>query len=201
MQRSSSSGALTPDRNRSSDDGPLRTAQGGLQPVRGSPALQAAYTQFFKTRCPIETVRAAEASGFDKSLWERLCAMGATTMALPDPWWGRGDARRSDAGGRGDRPVAGSGAVDRPCVRRPLAGVGADSADYRPMWSTASSLPPGSAEDSVSGVRLIPTGSIADHVIVRDGGRLVRLTFASRPAQGRQHRPAADGLGRPICCG
>ena len=42
-------------------------------------AIQAAYKQFFKTHCSIETVRAAEESGFDKSLWERLCAMGATT--------------------------------------------------------------------------------------------------------------------------
>ena len=44
--------------------------------------LQNAYKQFFKTHCSIETVRAAEASGFDKNLWERLCAMGATTMVL-----------------------------------------------------------------------------------------------------------------------
>jgi len=47
-------------------------------------ALRAAYKDFFKTHCSIETVRAAEESGFDKSLWERLCAMGATTMALPE---------------------------------------------------------------------------------------------------------------------
>ena len=32
-------------------------------------ALQAAYRDFFTTHCPIETVRAAEESGFDKSLW------------------------------------------------------------------------------------------------------------------------------------
>ena len=38
-------------------------------------ALQAAYKDFFKTHCPIETVRAAEESGLDKSLWERLCGM------------------------------------------------------------------------------------------------------------------------------
>ena len=31
-------------------------------------ALQAAYRDFFKTHCPIEPVRAAEESGFDKSL-------------------------------------------------------------------------------------------------------------------------------------
>ena len=53
-------------------------------------AIQEAYKQFFKTHCSIETVRAAEESGFDKSLWERLCAMGATTMALPESAGGDG---------------------------------------------------------------------------------------------------------------
>ena len=43
--------------------------------------LQSAYQKFFKANCSIEAVRAAEVSGFDKSLWERLCATGATTMA------------------------------------------------------------------------------------------------------------------------
>ncbi len=86
-------------------------------------ALQAAYRDFFKTHCPIETVRAAEESGFDKSLWERLCAMGATTMALPDTVGRRRcDAGRPDVGGRGDRPLAGAGAVDRPRVRGAAAG-------------------------------------------------------------------------------
>jgi hypothetical protein len=35
-------------------------------------ALQAAYKDFFSTRCTVETVRSAEEFGFDKSLWERL---------------------------------------------------------------------------------------------------------------------------------
>ena len=35
-------------------------------------AVRAAYREFFKTHCPIEAVRAAEESGFDKSVWERL---------------------------------------------------------------------------------------------------------------------------------
>ena len=52
--------------------------------------LQAAYQKFFKTNCSIEVVRAAEAIGFDKSLWERLCATGATTMALPESVGGDG---------------------------------------------------------------------------------------------------------------
>ena len=52
--------------------------------------LQAAYKHFFKTHCDIEAVRAAEPAGFDKSLWERLCATGATTMALPESVGGDG---------------------------------------------------------------------------------------------------------------
>lgn len=47
-------------------------------------ALQAAYRDFFMTHCPIEVVRAAQETGFDEKLWQRLCAMGATTMALPE---------------------------------------------------------------------------------------------------------------------
>lgn len=52
--------------------------------------LIAAYRQFFDTHCSIETVWAAEESGFDKSLWERLCAMGASSMALPESAGGDG---------------------------------------------------------------------------------------------------------------
>ena len=48
-------------------------------------ALQAAYKDFFKTHCSIETVRAAEESGFDKSLWERLCAMGRRRWRCRNP--------------------------------------------------------------------------------------------------------------------
>ena len=38
-------------------------------------------------------------------------------------------------------------------------------------------------------MRLIPTGSIADHIIVRDGDEVVRLTFGTRPAK-------VDNIGR-----
>ena len=51
--------------------------------------LQTAYRQFFKTHSPMQVVRSAEPSGFDKSLWERLCALGATTMGDDDECRGR----------------------------------------------------------------------------------------------------------------
>ena len=86
--------------------------------------LQTAYQQFFKTHCPIETVRAAEPSGFDKR------PVGAVVRDGRDDDGAagvrrrrRGDAGRPHPGGRGDRPVAGAGAVDRPCLRRPAAGA------------------------------------------------------------------------------
>ena len=43
--------------------------------------------------------------------------------------------------------------------------------------------------DGGPGVRLIPTGSIADHILVRDGDDVVRLTFGTRPAK-------VDNIGR-----
>ena len=53
-------------------------------------ALQSAYRQLLEAHCPIETVWAAQETGFDKSLWERLCATGATSMAVGEHAGGDG---------------------------------------------------------------------------------------------------------------
>jgi len=102
-------------------------------------ALQAAYKDFFKTHCSIETVRAAEESGFDKSLWERLCAMGATTMALPQSVGGDGATLVdltlvAEEIGRSLAPVPW---IDHVCA------VGCSPAwtRWRPMSSTVNSWP------------------------------------------------------------
>jgi alkylation response protein AidB-like acyl-CoA dehydrogenase len=146
-------------------------------------ALQAAYRQFFKTHCPIETVRAAEESGFDKSLWERLCAMGATTMALPESLGGDGATLVdltlvAEEIGRSLAPVPW---IDHVCAARLLGRLGALA--HLDVVSGRQVVGCDAAQDRVSGVRLIATGSIADHVIVRDGDDVVRLTFDTRPAR------------------
>jgi len=154
-------------------------------------ALQAAYRDFFKTHCPIETVRAAEESGFDKSLWERLCAMGATTMALPQSVGGDGATLVdltlvAEEIGRSLAPVPW---IDHVCAARMLARLGALEADVVNGKQLAAFDP---QHDNVSGVRLIPTGSIADQIVVRDGPEsqdIVRLTFGTRPAK-------VDNIGR-----
>lgn len=144
--------------------------------------LQSAYRQFFKTHCPIETVRAAEASGFDKSLWERLCAMGATTMALPESAGGDGATLVdltlvAEEIGRSLAPVPW---IEHVVAARLLAALGAlGSGVIAGEELAALDL----RLDPAPGMRLITGGSIADHIVVRDGDEVVRLGFGTRPVR------------------
>jgi alkylation response protein AidB-like acyl-CoA dehydrogenase len=145
-------------------------------------AIQEAYKQFFKTHCPIETVRAAQESGFDKSLWERLCAMGATTMALPESAGGDGATLVdltlvAEEIGRSLAPVPW---IDHVCASRLLSRLGAVDSDLVTGKEVAAFDP---QHETVSGVRLIPAGSIADRILVRDGDDVVALTFGTRPVK------------------
>src|SRR5882724_4398304 len=134
-------------------------------------ALQAAYKDFFKTHCSIETVRAAEESGFDKSLWERLCAMGATTMALPESVGGDGATLVdltlvAEEIGRSLAPVPW---IDHVCAARLLARLGALDSDLGSDLVTAKRLLPlGGQHDSVSGRGLFGPRSIPCRFDVRD---------------------------------
>src|SRR6201997_235145 len=153
--------------------------------------LQTVYKQFFKTHCTIETVRAAEASGFDKDLWERLCAMGATTMALPESCGGDGATLVdltlvAEEIGRSLAPVPW---IDHVCAARLLGRLDALDADTAGLANGEQLAALDARVDSPAGIRLIPTGSIADHIIVRDGDQVVRLTFGTRPAK-------VDNIGR-----
>src|SRR6476646_344138 len=148
-------------------------------------ALQAAYSDFFKTHCSIETVRAAEESGFDKSLWERLCGMGATTIALPDTVGGDGATLVdltlvAEEIGRVLAPVPW---IDHVCAARLLARLSALGAETAGVADGEQLAALDARLDNVQGARLIPTGSIADHIIVADGDQIVRLTFGTRPAK------------------
>lgn len=145
-------------------------------------ALRDAYRQFFKTRCGIETVRAAEASGFDKNLWERLCAMGATSMALPESVGGDGATMVdltlvAEEIGRALAPVPW---IDHVCAARLLATLGTVPAEIvagRQVVALDPALHP------AGGAHLIAAGSIADHLVIRDGDQIVQLRFATRPAR------------------
>lgn len=142
--------------------------------------LQTAYRDFFTTSCPIDVVRAAEATGFDKGLWERLCATGATSMALPESVGGDGATLVdltlvAEEAGRVLAPVPW---IDHVCAARLLARLGGDL-DGVATGERIVGLD--LREKASAGPRLISCGGIADHVIVRDGDDVVLLTFDTRP--------------------
>lgn len=151
-------------------------------------ALQAAYREFFTAHCPIEVVRAAEESGFDKSLWERLCGMGATTMALPESVGGDGATLVdltlvAEEIGRVLAPVPW---IDHVCAARLLGRFGALEADVVSGRQLVGFDP---VQDNLPGSLLIPAGSVVEHILLRDGEDIVRLTYAIRPAR-------VDNIGR-----
>jgi len=145
--------------------------------------LQAAYRQFFKTHSDIETVRAAEATGFDKSLWERLCAMGATTMGLPESVGGDGATLVdltlvAEELGRTLAPVPW---IDHVVASRLLARLGALDSEEIVSGSQIAAIDP--QQVAQSGIRLIPAGAVADHLVIRDGDDVVLLGFSTRPVR------------------
>ncbi|CAN5516456.1 acyl-CoA dehydrogenase family protein [soil metagenome] len=142
--------------------------------------LQAAYRQLLESHCSIEVVWAAQESGFDKSLWERLCAMGATSMAVAESAGGDGATLVdltlvAEELGRVLAPVPW---IDQVVTARLLERLGAVDAEVV-AGSRIVGLDP--RLDAASGVRLIPSGAIADQIVVKDGDEVVLLTFASRP--------------------
>jgi alkylation response protein AidB-like acyl-CoA dehydrogenase len=47
-------------------------------------AVREGFGDFFTKQVPSSLVRSAEPLGFDADLWQRVVAMGATSMALPE---------------------------------------------------------------------------------------------------------------------
>ncbi|MET0900534.1 MAG: acyl-CoA dehydrogenase family protein [Mycobacterium sp.] len=142
--------------------------------------LQSAYRQLLDNHCSIEVVWAAQESGFDKSLWERLCAMGATSMAVGENAGGDGATLVdltlvAEELGRTLAPVPW---IDHVCAARLLESLGAVDEEVV-AGSRIVGLDP--TLEATSGVRLIPSGSVADQIVLRDGDDVVLLGFAARP--------------------
>ena len=148
--------------------------------------LQTAYAQFCKARCPLETVRAAESTGFDKDLWEQLGATGATTMVLPEAAGGDGAglvelALVAEELGRVIAPVPW---IEHTVAARLLArldGLSGPTAADIVNGERIVALDPNPGQRP--GRRLIPAGAVADEILVLDGADVVRVHIASAPAR------------------
>jgi alkylation response protein AidB-like acyl-CoA dehydrogenase len=154
-----------------------------LEPTDDQKAVQGAFSEFFTDRCPISVVRSAEPLGFDLDLWQRLAAMGAPGMALPERAGG-GGATRLDLtlllheAGRALAPVPLSGHL---AASRLLADTpwGAEVAEG--VLIAAPALRP-----TVDGLaRLVPGGAVAHVVVALDEDELVAVrgepTMAAPP--------------------
>ena len=142
--------------------------------------LQAAYRQLFDSHCSIETVWAAEESGYDKSLWERLCAMGATTMAIGEEAGGDGATLVdltlvAEELGRALAPVPWIDHVVAVRLWGRLGGVDPEAVAGTRIVALDPRL------EVTAGRRLIGSGAIADQIVVRDGDDVVLLGFDARP--------------------
>ncbi|BDB43751.1 MULTISPECIES: acyl-CoA dehydrogenase family protein [Mycobacterium] len=148
-------------------------------------ALQSAYRQLLETHCPIETVWAAQETGFDKSLWERLCATGATSMAVGEDSGGDGAtlvdlALVAEELGRALAPVPW---IEHVCAARLAERLGVAEADLADVVKGSRILGLDVAPESTTGSRLVASAAIADALVVADGDEVVLLTFATRPAR------------------
>ena len=86
--------------------------------------------------------------------------------------------------------VLGAGAVDRARLRRTAArATGRAGRRHAGVVTGEQIAGLDLRESSAAGPRLISNGSIADHIVVRDGDDVVRLTFDTRPA-------AVDNIGK-----
>ncbi|MEE3849594.1 acyl-CoA dehydrogenase family protein [Gordonia sp. LSe1-13] len=156
--------------------------------------LQTAYAKFFATYSTIEVVRAAEATGMDGKLWERLCDTGATTMALPTEVGGDGATLVdltlvAEEIGRWLAPVPW---IDHVSAARLLGRLGALTSDDSRMqdFVTGKAILGFDAHlDRNSGTRLIGAGAVADAVVLREGDEVVLLFLAEKP-------PRVDNLAR-----
>lgn len=146
--------------------------------------LQSVFREFFSTHCPIDVVRAAETTGVDKSLWERVCAIGATTMALPESCGGDGASLVdlslvAEEIGRTLAPIPW---IDHVCASRLLARLGFDADPSFGEILTGvriAGLDPRLVQSA--GPRLVPAGSVANLIVVRDGNDVLGVTLRNRP--------------------
>jgi alkylation response protein AidB-like acyl-CoA dehydrogenase len=155
-------------------------------------ALQQAFRRFFDANCSIDTVRAAEATGFDKSLWERLCAMGATTMALPASSGGD-EATLVDltlVAEEMGRALAPAPWIDHVCATRLLARLNAlDNTGDATALLNGDRIACIDPQSRTSAPALVGAGAVADHVIICDGHDVVDLTYDTHPRR-------VDNIGR-----
>jgi alkylation response protein AidB-like acyl-CoA dehydrogenase len=156
-------------------------------------AVRSVFADFFAKEATLEKVRAAEPLGYDGELWEKLAAIGATAMGLPEEVGGGGAgcldlALVAEEAGRRIAPVP---FAEITAAGRLLARAGAT--DLIPGVIDGTTLPTIALTSVTAGnLRLVPAGAVAELVVALDGDSLIALR---REPGSRPHVAASPNLG------
>jgi alkylation response protein AidB-like acyl-CoA dehydrogenase len=156
-------------------------------------AVQSVFADFCAKEATVEKVRAAEPLGYDDELWEKLAAIGATAMGLPEDVGGGGAGALDLAlvAGEFGRRIAPAPFAESVAAGRLLARAGA--ADLIPGIIDGTTLPTIALTEATAGsLRLVPAGAVAELVMALDGDTLVALR---REPGSRPHVAASPNLG------
>ena len=158
-------------------------------------------SSFFSKESTPERVRAAEPSGFDTELWDKVVAMGLPAMAVSEDLGGGGASAldlvlTAEEFGKRIPPVPLIEAVAATNLLGKLSG-GAGSEVAGQLLADAvagTALVSLALNPLVAGVaRLVPAGAVADAVLARDGDDLV--VFRSSAVGPRSPLPVPSNLG------
>lgn len=151
--------------------------------------LRESLAAFFSKESTTEHVRAAEPSGFDVRLWDKVAAMGLTSMSVDEELGGGGATLldlvfTAEEFGRRIPPVPLiETAVSTKLLARLCRGGGTDAAKELMTKAVAGDLLVSlSLEPLRAGVaRLAPAGAVADAVLARDGDDVVAFRSGVGP--------------------
>jgi alkylation response protein AidB-like acyl-CoA dehydrogenase len=156
-------------------------------------SLRDAFGKLFDQESPISRVRAAEPSGYDEQLWVTVAAAGIPLMAVGESQGG-GGATLADLAvvvREAGRTLAPAPVAETAVAARLLSQFGAGQALLAEIGS-GDVLPAVAVRPPAAGIaRLVPSGAVADAVIVLDDGQLVLLRRRGR----RPHVPVPGNLG------
>jgi alkylation response protein AidB-like acyl-CoA dehydrogenase len=151
----------------------------------------------FKREVPATRVRESEPTGFDRSLWELVSGAGAVGVAIPESLGGAGYGLLEAAliAERAGRVLAPVPLVDAICAARLLASVVADDSpvDVSPFVDGSRIATVALRRVSGEVARLVPSGAVADLVVVNDGQSLLAIEDHPRtPVHDLGSAPTAD---------
>jgi len=139
-----------------------------------------AFGGLYAKHCSTEHVRAAEASGHDPELWDRLPELGVLPMAVAevDGGWGASFLDLAVAAEQQGRVVAPVPVIETQVAARLLARTGDAAAEALAAALTGDRMitfAPRAARGTLA--TLVPAGSVADAAVILAGDRLLLVSL------------------------